>query len=81
MEIRKDVHIIEKKADVSSVKYIVRETNGADNVINNCRRVNTKPNKICYSGNIALNRDNIILEKNVTFWDNLNNTGVLVYQE
>jgi len=80
MEIRKDVHIIEKEADVSTVKFILRDADGVYK-INNFRRVATKPNQVCYSGNMALKRDGVIMEKNVTFWDNLNNTGVLVYQE
>ena len=80
MEIRKDVQIIEKEADVSTIKFIIRDGAG-DQVINYCRRVTTEPNRVCYSGNMALKRDGVIMEKNVTFWDNLNNTGVLVYQE
>ena len=80
MEIRKDVQIIEKEADVSTIKFIIRDGEG-DYVINYCRRVTTEPNRVCYFGNMALKRDGVIMEKNVTFWDNLNNTGVLVYQE
>ena len=80
MEIRKDVQIIEKEADVSTIKFIIRDADG-DSVINYCRRVTTEPNRVCYSGNMALERDGVILEKNVNLWDNLNNTGVLVYQE
>jgi hypothetical protein len=30
---------------------------------------------------MAFKKEGVYLEKNVTFWDNLNNTGVLVYQE
>lgn len=80
MEIRKDVQIIEKGTDVNTVKFIIRDADGVY-VINYCRRVTTEPNRVCYSGNMAFKKEGVYLEKNVTFWDNLNNTGVLVYQE
>ena len=81
MEIRKDVQIIEKGTGVDTVKFKLRDADKVDYIVNNCSKVLTEPNRICYSGNITLKADSIFVEKDVCFWDNLNNTGVLVYQE
>lgn len=49
MEIRKDVQIIEKGTGVDTVKFKLRDADKVDYIVNNCSKVFTEPNRICYS--------------------------------
>ena len=81
MEVKKSVRIISRNNETETISFKLKDNRECEYLIDNCRRVKTLPKRICYSGNLFLSREGIELEKNALLWDQLNNTGVLVYQE